>query len=337
MTVEEIVFKIKSLEWDIQNLNLDNSRVQKITMALSSLNNLVQNKVSEANTDSEDLEKDNRQRSSTFNGMSAKEWVLNSRNVWSDVFQPPRTKEEAEHGATYPKSLTDRLISMYSKEGDLVFDPFLGTGTSLMSAIFKNRDAVGIELSPEFFEFAQRRVNSEYSMFSTCDVKLYNDNCMNLDKYLKDESVQLTVTSPPYADFIQKSLEDRAKVHKDSIIKNKNKSSVRQYSTSKEDFGNLPYDDFLKEAQALLSLILKKTKSGGYGAWVVKDYRDTKNGIPYVDFHSDLAKVGEAAGFKYHDLIVWDQNENRSLFLQGYPSKFYTNQNCSFIVVFRKD
>ena len=40
--------------------------------------------------------------------------------------------------------------------------------------------------------------------------------------------------------------------------------------------------------------------------------------------------------FKLHDLIVWDQNEQRSLVLLGYPSVFYTNQNCSFIVVMRK-
>ena len=50
----------------------------------------------------------------------------------------------------------------------------------------------------------------------------------------------------------------------------------------------------------------------------------------------NLARIGEEAGFKFHDLIVWDQNAQRSLILLGYPSVFYTNQNCSFIVVFRK-
>ena len=47
-----------------------------------------------------------------------------------------------------------------------------------------------------------------------------------------------------------------------------------------------------------------------------------KNGIPYIPFHSDLAMLGEQVGFKYHDLIVWDQNEQRSLVLLGYPSVF---------------
>jgi hypothetical protein len=120
------------------------------------------------------------------------------------------------------------------------------------------------------------------------------------------------------------------------LIRLKNNSTVRQYSESKEDFGNLSYQDFLNQIGSVLSSLYKKTKTGGYGAWVVKDYRDTKNEIPYIDFHSDLARVGQSVGFDYHDLIVWDQNENRSLVLLGYPSTFYTNQNCSFIVVFRK-
>ena len=70
--------------------------------------------------------------------------------------------------------------------------------------------------------------------------------------------------------------------------------------------------------------------------WVVKDYRDTKNKIPYVPFHSDLATVGQEVGWLYQDLIIWDQTGQRRLVLLGYPSVLYVNQNCSFIVVFRK-
>jgi len=83
-------------------------------------------------------------------------------------------------------------------------------------------------------------------------------------------------------------------------------------------------------ARSILAVI------GGYSCWVVKDYRDTKNKIPYVPFHSDLARAGEEVGWKYHDLIIWDQTGQRRLVLLGYPSVLYTNQNCSFIVVFRK-
>ena len=240
-----------------------------------------------------------------------------------------------KHGATYPQALTDRIITMYSKEGDLVFDPFLGTGTTLLSAKSLNRNGVGTELSDEFFEYASEQLN-ESNLFDSSDIRVYHDNCRNMDKYLENNSIQLSVTSPPYADFIQKSLKDREKTHKTSKIKLENNSTVRQYTELENDFGNLPYNEFLMQIENILEKIYKKTKNGGYSVWVVKDYRDTKNKVPYVDFHSDLSKVGEKVGFKYHDLIVWDQNEQRSLVLLGYPSVFYTNQNCSFIVIFRK-
>lgn len=77
-------------------------------------------------------------------------------------------------------------------------------------------------------------------------------------------------------------------------------------------------------------------KPGGYNVWVVKDCRDPQNGKPFIDFHSDIAHTGEEAGFLYHDLIVWDQNEQRSLVLLGYPSVFYVNINHTFLVVLRK-
>jgi DNA modification methylase len=281
-----------------------------------------------------DGEKEARQREVSFNSLTAKEWASFSRNVWRGL-SPPRSREKKIHGATFPKSLTDRLIRMYSKEGDLVFDPFLGTGTTLLSAKTLNRHGVGIELNETYFTYASNNLNTP-DLFSASNINVYQDDCRHLEQYLEDNSVQLTVTSPPYADFIQKSLEDREKTHKSSLIRLKNNSTVRQYSESKEDFGNLSYQDFLNQIGSVLSSLYKKTKTGGYGAWVVKDYRDTKNEIPYIDFHSDLARVGQSVGFDYHDLIVWDQNENRSLVLLGYPSTFYTNQNCSFIVVFRK-
>ena len=81
--------------------------------------------------------------------------------------------------------------------------------------------------------------------------------------------------------------------------------------------------------------LLKVTKNDGYSVWVVKDHRMTPK-IPYVSFHSDIAKVAQEAGWLWHDLIVWDQNEQRSLVLLGYPTRFYSNQNCSFLVVLRK-
>ena len=299
----------------------------------------IENKVDKAT-------KDANQRSRTFNGLTSKEWTLLSKNVvnQNDLFNPvwndlssPRNEHQKEHGAVFPVKLAERLIMMYSKEGDTVFDPFLGIGSTAIAAHLHGRNAAGIELNSKFFKIANNWIIEECGLYdSDFKYNIYNDDCRNMLKYYQKESIQLTVTSPPYANFIQRSVEDRTKTHKSSIISLENNSTVKQYSEEDNDFGNLPYVDFIKGIKGILESNLEITLPGGYSTWVVKDYRDTKNNIPYIPFHSDLARAGEEVGWKYHDLIVWDQTAQRSLVLLGYPSVLYTNQNCSFIVVFRK-
>lgn len=297
-----------------------------------------QKKKIEEIVDIEGLSKEELQKIKSFNGLTAKEWASLSMPIWSDL-SSPRNRFQLEHGAVYPVKLVERLVKMYSREGDIVFDPFMGIGSTMIGSQNLLRNCIGTELNPKFFELANQWKDENLGLFnsqSKLHYKIVNDDCRNLDKYIAKNKVQLTVTSPPYADFIQKSVEDRTKTHKKSIIKLENNSTVKQYSEHNDDFGNLPYNEFLEQIKVVLEKNLYITKSGGYSCWVVKDYRDTKNGIPYIPFHSDLARAGEEVGWKYQDLIIWDQSKQRRLVLLGYPSVFYTNQNCSFIVIFRK-
>jgi len=293
-----------------------------------------------------EIEKEEKKSKLGFNGLTPSEWALLSKNVinekeilnpvWNDL-SSPRNKFQLEHGAVYPIKLAERLIKMYSAEGDAVFDPFLGIGSAVIAAQGLNRHGVGIELNPKFANIAIQWLKEVQGLFANDKhYKIINDDCRNMLKHIRKEKIQLTVTSPPYADFIRKSIEDRTTTHKTSIISHENNSTVKPYSDHEHDFGNLPYKDFLKGIKNILKDNLEVTKPGGYSCWVVKDYRDTKNKIPYVPFHSDLATVGQEVGWLYQDLIIWDQTGQRRLVLLGYPSVLYVNQNCSFIVVFRK-
>jgi DNA modification methylase len=271
-----------------------------------------------------------------FNGLTPSEWATLSKNVWNDL-SSPRNQYQLEHGAVFPVKLAERLIRMYSKEGDYILDPFAGIGTTLVAAQNLKRNAFGTELHPRFALLAKKWLDENKGLFDSEYLQvIVNEDCAKITTVFHDIRFQLSVTSPPYADFIRKSMIDRTTTHKKSVIKFENNSTVKPYSNDERDLGNLPYDKFLDRLRLVLRDNFTLTKSGGYSAWVVKDYRDTKNKIPYVPFHSDLARLGEEVGFKYHDLIVWDQTGQRKLILLGYPSVFYTNQNCSFIVVFRK-
>lgn len=315
----------------------------------------------------ETIEKEKIQREKSFNGMTAKEWTLSSRNVWNDV-SSPRKPYHKEHGAVYPLKLAERLIRMYSRPGDTILDPFSGTSTTLNAAMNLDRNSIGIELSDRFFNLSKRILldSEEFELVRHCNIlsntitddqifsletnesaklignkaninlTLYKEDCRNMLSLVKKDSIQALITSPPYANFIQKSLEDRSKVHKNSLIKFSNNSTVNVYSDSQKDMGNLDYSNFISEIGNLMKKTYEVIKPGGYSIWVVKDYKNKDNFSSYLDFHTDIAKAGEKAGFFYHDLIIWDQNEQRSLMLLGYPSKFHTNQNASFLVVLRK-
>lgn len=289
-------------------------------------------------------EKITQQRAKTFNGLSASEWASLSRSVWNDV-SSARQKKHLKHGATYPEKLCDRLISMYSKQGDTVLDPFLGTGTTVVAAVKNNRNGIGIELTERFFSVATDSINevlnsSQLSLLSdgqdlgTADIR--KGDCCEVLKSIEDDTVQLTITSPPYADLIHKVVEDRTLHHKNSAFVTENNATTNIYSDDEKDLGNMSMDEYIKKVEIIMSELYRVTKPGGYNAWVVKDFRDTKNKIPYIDLHSKIAYTGEKSGFKYHDLIIWDQNQHRKLVLLGYPSVFYVNQNHSYIVVLRK-
>jgi DNA modification methylase len=270
-----------------------------------------------------------------FNGLTAKEWAMLSRSVWSSKeVSSPRQYYHLEHGATFSEALASRLIKIYSKVGDTVFDPFSGVGTTLLASRKLERYSIGFELYEKYFNIIERLLSQ--SVFSTKDSLVKLGDCRILIDDVEDESVQLTLTSPPYADFIQRSVEDRKNTHKKSKMVNENNSRVKPYGDDSRDFGNLPYTVFMNEVEKIMLKIFRITKPGGYNIWIVKDHRDPKNGKPFIDVHSDIANMGVRAGFLYHDLIVWDQNDQRSLVVLGYPSTFYVNINHSFIIVLRK-
>lgn len=279
--------------------------------------------------------KEKQQRAKTFNGMTAREWTISSRSVWNDV-SSARKNKHLIHGATYPEKLCDRIIKMYSKEDDLILDPFLGTGTTVISAIKNKRFGIGIELTEKYFQLASDEIRNTCNLLIKDNYKLYNGDCEEYIDCLDNNSIQLTFTSPPYADLIHKVVEDRTKRHKHSAFVEKNNATTNIYSNSELDLGNMPLEVYKDKVKRIMKKLYDKTKSGGYNIWVVKDFRDTKNGIPYIDLHSAIAQCGSEAGFLYHDLIIWDQNEQRNLVLLGYPSVFYVNQNHSYLVVLRK-
>lgn len=76
------------------------------------------------------------------------------RAIWDDV---PGSNRSRGHPAPYPVELAYRLVRMFSFVGDVVLDPFVGTGTTTEAAILANRSSLGYEIEPTYHDMARRR------------------------------------------------------------------------------------------------------------------------------------------------------------------------------------
>lgn len=64
------------------------------------------------------------------------------------------------HKATFPQYLPDKIITNFTNENDIIFDPFMGIGTTAMSAKQLKRNYIGCEISPEYCKIAEDRIKS---------------------------------------------------------------------------------------------------------------------------------------------------------------------------------
>lgn len=78
-------------------------------------------------------------------------------NAYGDVWEFTQEMNN-KHPAAFPVNLIDRIVS--STKAEVILDPFMGSGTTAISAINHNRDYIGIDISPEYCDMANRRIES---------------------------------------------------------------------------------------------------------------------------------------------------------------------------------
>ncbi|MDP6640529.1 MAG: site-specific DNA-methyltransferase, partial [Candidatus Poseidoniaceae archaeon] len=92
-----------------------------------------------------------------MNNLSGAEWLKHSFSIWRDLRKNPE-ELALKHPAMFPTQLAEKLIDIYTREaGEVVLDPFLGSGTTLVAAANRQRQGVGVELNPEYATIAESR------------------------------------------------------------------------------------------------------------------------------------------------------------------------------------
>lgn len=72
-----------------------------------------------------------------------------------------KDKDVREHPTQKPVSLMQWILTNYSKENDIILDPFLGSGTTAVACRNLKRNYIGIEISPEYCAIAEKRLKQQ--------------------------------------------------------------------------------------------------------------------------------------------------------------------------------
>lgn len=94
-------------------------------------------------------------------------------NIWrisSGKGKTTRDKYAYKHPAMFPEKLAEDHILSWSNEGDIVFDPFLGAGTTAKMAVLNKRHYIGFEISEEYFDIASRRLDDAEAILENSSV-----------------------------------------------------------------------------------------------------------------------------------------------------------------------
>jgi len=273
-------------------------------------------------------------------------WTKWSISIWDIV----KTLEEQKlgHPAMFPVELCKRLIRVYTRIGDVVLDPFMGTGSTLVAARELFRKGIGFEIyryfveiakmrleKPELkkkaplFSFSKKTITSEdlrkiEEVIKEIDVEpvIVFDDAINLDKYLGENSVDMVLTSPPYFN-----------VHRRE--RTSDRKEERPYGDDPRDLGNIDdYEKFLERLMKVFEKTYRVLREGGIAVVIVMDVREGSNFYP---LHIDISNHMRDIGFKPRDIIIWDRSrEYNNIRPLGYPNKFIINKIHEYILVFEK-
>lgn len=92
--------------------------------------------------------------------ITKEDFMAGTSSVWEI---PPESARRIGHPAPFPTALVERLIHLYTYRGDVILDPFMGSGTTAVAALRTGRRFVGYETNPTYLELCESRIQAERS------------------------------------------------------------------------------------------------------------------------------------------------------------------------------
>lgn len=264
-----------------------------------------------------------------LNDLSGKEWLKLTASFWFTE-KCADDKDAMTHPAPFLIKDTEKLISMFTKKGMTVLDPFCGSGTTLISACNLERNAIGIDLNKEYKSLALKRLNK---LNYTEDIDFVYKLGDSLKEIEKINNVDYIVTSPPYHNILKNKASGIRKDNTEKGFRHGGRVGVDYYSDDDRDLGNkATYDDFIASFKLIMSKAYDKLNDKKYCTIVISDFTVDKKEI---NVQGDIVNLMEEIGFEFSGTTVLLQ-PNKPLYPFGYPYAYKINHHHQNMITFRK-
>jgi DNA modification methylase len=258
--------------------------------------------------------------------MNAKEWLKSQLGVWKFCYEGRDIRDKNVHPAAFPISLARRVIRLLSHKGELILDPFVGSGTTLVAAQDEERNAVGFDLQQKYVDLTASRLNGagrsgspacnahsgEIKQVAVCD------DARRIPAYLAPNSVALIFTSPPYANLLNRQRKNKSRRYRD----NGQLGKIEQYSQDPRDLGTLSLGDYAREMGMIFEALLPLLKPRGHCVLNVPDmwWEDQR-----ITIHIALVEELRRRGYELRNIVIWDRtNLVNRIGIFGWPSNYIT-------------
>lgn len=249
---------------------------------------------------------------------------------------PPRDKLKATHPATFSERDVARLIEFFTRPGQRVLDPFVGSGSTLLAAADAGRRGLGVELIERWLEVATGRLEAAgvahrivtpeeaLEVLDAGEQALLPGDAREVLATLPEGCMDFMVTSPPYWRILRKRGLKAA-------AEREGKDLPTHYSEDAQDLGNVEsYEEFLAALGRVFAECARLLRVKGYACVIVSDFR---HGPQFHLYHADVARVlEEKARLQLKGLTVLIQ-DSKNLYPLGVPNAYVPNIHHQFVLI----
>jgi len=274
-----------------------------------------------------------------LNDLSGREWIKFTKS-WFVHRPEPRGDRKIRHPASFPESLVKDFVSFFTRKGELVVDPFVGTGSTLLAALETGRSAIGFDIVKKYADISKERVKDAVAQNGTLEnarksgpswAKIIKADSTKLSKVWKRKGfppADYCITSPPYWNQLRKShMRQKGRAEK---------GLDTTYSDDPDEIGNIEdYHDFLRALKRAFDEVYMVMKPKGYLTIITNNVFSDGRMYPLAfDTVSTLSQ--EPFGWTPKDEKVWCQDD-KTLLPLGVFNAWVGNRHHQYCLIFRKE